>query len=151
MRITVCAVGRLKAGPERELIERFSKRIQWPLEIREVEEKRNLSTPERIDSEARLLDAACPTGSVRVALDERGRTLASAELAERLGDWRDAGRDLAFLLGGADGLAPVLRDGADLVLSFGAATWPHMLARVMLVEQIYRCQEILAGHPYHRE
>lgn len=151
MRITVCAVGRLKAGPERDLIDRFAKRLTWPFEIREVEERRKLAPPEMKARESALLEAACPGGAVRVVLDETGRTLASADLAERLGAWRDAGRDVAFLVGGAGGHAPAVRDGADLILSFGAATWPHMLVRVMLVEQIYRAQEILAGHPYHRE
>lgn len=83
-------------------------------------------------------------------MDERGKTLSSESFAEKLGEWRDQGRDIAFIIGGAGGLAPENKVGADLVLSFGAATWPHMLVRVMLVEQIYRAQEILAGNPYHR-
>lgn len=151
MRITVCAVGRLKAGPERDLIDRFAKRIAWPFDIREIEDRRAAPGPERTAAETRLLDQACPAGAVRIALDERGKALSSAGLAGRIGDWRDSGRDIAFLVGGADGLGPEIRENADLVLSFGPATWPHMLVRVMLVEQIYRCQEILAGHPYHRE
>lgn len=150
MRVTVCAVGRLKAGPERELIDRLARRIGWPFEIREVEERRKLPDAERIAREAALLSEACPDGAVRIALDERGKTLGSEDMAARIGGWRDTGRDIAFLIGGADGLAPEIRGSADLVVSFGAQTWPHMLARVMLVEQIYRCQEILAGHPYHR-
>ena len=151
MKVTVCAVGRLKAGPERELIDRFSKRISWPFEIREVEERRKLSPAELTAREGELLDAACPAGAVRVVLDERGKTMGSAAFAERIGGWRDAGRDVAFLIGGADGHAENSRKSADLLLSFGAATWPHMLVRVMLVEQVYRAQQILSGHPYHRE
>lgn len=151
MRVTVCAVGRLKAGPERTLIERFSKRLAWPFDIREVEERRKLPAPELAQREADLLDAACPAGAVRVVLDETGRQLGSVALADRIGQWRDGGRDVAFFIGGAGGLAAGIRDAADLTLSFGQATWPHMLVRVMLVEQIYRCQEILAGHPYHRD
>ena len=151
MRITVCAVGRLKPGPERELIDRFAKRIAWPFDIREVEEKRKLSGTELRAREGELLQAACPDGAVRVVLDERGKALASTAFADRLGTWRDSGRDVAFLIGGADGHAAEIRENADFLLSFGAATWPHMLVRVMLTEQIYRAQEILAGHPYHRE
>lgn len=151
MRLTICTVGRLKAGPERDLIDKYKKRVQWPLEIVEVEERRKLSAAELKSRESDLLTAALPKGAVRVAMDERGKTLGSQDFADKLGAWRDQGRDISFLIGGAGGLAPEHRQSADLVLSFGAATWPHMLARVMLVEQIYRAQEILAGHPYHRE
>jgi len=151
MRVTICAVGRLKAGAERDLIDKYAKRIQWPFEIVEVEDRRKLSPAELKQRECELITAALPDRAVRVALDERGKTLASASFSEQLGNWRDQGRDVAFLIGGAGGLASELRDNADLTLSFGKATWPHMLARVMLVEQIYRAQEILARHPYHRE
>ncbi len=150
MRITVCAVGRLKSGPERDLLDKFARRIAWPFDIREVEERRKLPDAERRMREGELLAGACPAGAVRVALDERGKSLTSAELAVKIGEWRDSGRDIAFLIGGADGLTPEVRDSADTVLSFGAQTWPHMLARALLAEQIYRAQEILAGHPYHR-
>lgn len=150
MRLTICTVGRLKAGPERDLIDKYSKRLQWPLEIVEVEERRKLSAAELKSRESDLLAAALPAGAIRIAMDERGKTLSSEDFAGKLGAWRDQGRDIAFLIGGAGGLAPEHRKDADLVLSFGAATWPHMLARAMLVEQIYRAQEILAGHPYHR-
>lgn len=151
MRVTICAVGRLKAGAERDLIDKYAKRIQWPLDIVEIEERRKLSPAELKQRECDLITAALPDRALRVAMDERGRALASTSFAEKLGNWRDQGRDVAFLIGGAGGLAPELRDSADLTLSFGKATWPHMLARAMLVEQIYRAQEILAGHPYHRE
>ena len=150
MRVTICAVGRLKSGPERDLVDKFAKRITWPFDIREVEERKKLPDAERRAREGELLAGACPDGAVRVALDERGKSLTSAEIAEKIGEWRDSGRDIAFLIGGADGLAPDIRESADIVLSFGAQTWPHMLARALLVEQIYRAQEILAGHPYHR-
>lgn len=151
MRVTICAVGRLKAGAERDLIDKYAKRIQWPFEIVEIEERRKLSPAELKRREQELMGAAIPGGAIRVALDERGKTMASSAFSEKLGQWRDDGRDVAFLIGGAGGLAPELRERADFVLSFGKATWPHMLARAMLVEQIYRAQEILAGHPYHRE
>lgn len=150
MRLTICTVGRLKAGPERDLIDKYTKRLQWPLEIVEVEERRKLSAAELKSRESSLLTGALPPGAVKIAMDERGKALSSQGFADKLGAWRDQGRDIAFLIGGAGGLAPEHRKDADLVLSFGAATWPHMLARVMLVEQIYRAQEILAGNPYHR-
>ena len=93
-----------------------------------------------------------PSPSVTVVLDERGRTQGSAEFAAKLGRWRDDGmRECRFLIGGADGHPAAVRDSADLLLSFGSATWPHMLARAMLAEQLYRATAILAGHPYHRE
>lgn len=151
MRVTICAVGRLKAGAERDLIDKYAKRIQWPLDIVEIEERRKLSPAELKQREGDLIAAALPDRAIRIAMDERGDALASTSFAEKMGNWCDQGRDVAFLIGGAGGLAPELRDTADLALSFGKATWPHMLARAMLVEQIYRAQEILAGHPYHRE
>ena len=113
--------------------------------LREVEPRRG-----GMAEEAALLRRAAPDGAVRVALDERGRPLSSTELAGRIGAWRDAARDAAFLIGGADGLDPALRDASDLVLSLGPMVWPHMLARVMLAEQLYRATSILAGTPYHR-
>jgi 23S rRNA (pseudouridine1915-N3)-methyltransferase len=151
MRVTICAVGRLKAGAERDLIEKYTKRIQWPFEIVQIEERRKLLPAELKRREQELISNAIPDGAIRVALDERGTPMSSSAFSEKLARWRDDGRDVAFLIGGAGGLAPELRKSADFVLSFGKATWPHMLARVMLVEQIYRAQEILAGHPYHRE
>lgn len=151
MRVTICAVGRLKSGAERDLMDKYAKRIQWRLDIVEVEERRKLSPAELKSREGDLIAAALPDGAIRVALDERGKTLPSTTFAQKIGNWRDQGRDIVFLIGGVGGLAPELRDRADMVLSFGTATWPHMLARVMLVEQVYRAQEILVGHPYHRE
>ena len=149
--ITICAVGRLGPGPERELIERFSKRLRWNLEIREVAERRKLPPPALRERECELLQAACPRRALRVALDRTGNNLDSAELAARLEAWRDSGRGVAFVIGGAEGLTASFRERADFVLGFGAATWPHMLIRAMLTEQLYRAQEILAGNPYHRD
>lgn len=151
MRILLAAVGRAKAGPERALFEHYAGRLTWPLTLREVEEKRPLAVAERMAREADLLLAAVPPGAVVVALDERGRQLSSPDLAARIAGWRDAGQaDLAFLIGGADGHGEAVRRRADLLLGFGAMTWPHMLVRGMLAEQLYRAQSILAGHPYHR-
>jgi 23S rRNA (pseudouridine1915-N3)-methyltransferase len=151
MRLRIVAVGRARRGPEVELFELYRKRLSWPLELVEVEEKRPLAVAQRIASEADLLRAKLPEGAPVVALDERGADLTSRALADNLGQWRDTGRpEIAFLIGGADGLAPELRDQADLTLRFGRVTWPHMLVRAMLAEQLYRAQQILSGHPYHR-
>ncbi len=155
MRVHICAVGRLRAGPERALIEDYLARFArsgralglGPAQLHEVEDKKH-GGPE---AEAALLRRALPKGALICVLDERGKTLTSPDFAAHLGRWRDAGRqDAAFVIGGADGLAKDLRAGADLRLSFGAMVWPHMLARVMLSEQLYRAASILAHAPYHR-
>ncbi len=154
MRIVIAAVGRAKAGPEKALFEHYRDRIQKPfsLELKEVEEKRSLRGAELKSSEAALLTAATPKGALVIALDERGKSMASPEFADIIGGWRDEGqRQLAFLIGGADGLDESVRDRARLTLSFGGQTWPHMLVRGLLAEQIYRAQCILGGHPYHRQ
>lgn len=152
MRISVIAVGRIRAGPERTLADHFQARINWPLETREVEEKKKLPPAALRDREGELLLTACPPGAEIVALDERGKSLTSRAFAQRLGAWRDDGQaDVAFLIGGADGLSKNVLTQATLRLSLGAMTWPHQLVRGMLFEQIYRAQQILAGHPYHRD
>ena len=151
MKLYICAVGRLKSGAERDLLDKYTRRIAWPLDIVEVEERRKLTGAELKARESELVARAVPGGAVRVVLDERGKSLTSRDFAAKLGNWRDQARDVAFLIGGADGLSADIRRGADAAISFGAATWPHMLARAMLAEQIYRAQEILAGHPYHRD
>lgn len=151
MRITILAVGRLKAGPERDLFDLYMGRLRWPVTVKEVEERRKLPAAARKRREAELLAAARPAGNRLVALDEAGTQLSSAALAKRLGAWQDGGAPgVAFAIGGADGLDDALCESADLVMSFGAATWPHLLVRAMLAEQLYRAQQILAGHPYHR-
>ncbi|WP_112321293.1 23S rRNA (pseudouridine(1915)-N(3))-methyltransferase RlmH [Oceanibium sediminis] len=155
MRVTLAAVGRLRAGPERALVDDYTTRFArtgraiglGPLSEREVEAKGN-SDPA---SEAPLLLGACPEGAVRVVLDERGKLLTSPKFADRLAGWRDQGRgDVCFVIGGAAGLAPEVRDSADYALSFGQMVWPHMLVRVMLAEQLYRAASILSGGPYHK-
>lgn len=159
MKLRILAVGRAKAGPESALIAEYHKRLHWPLVIEEVEEKRPLSGTELKAREGALLQAAlhraaAKTGgrAVLVALDEHGKSLGSRDFAARLKGWEDQGApEILFLLGGADGLAPEIRAQANFVLSLGQMTWPHLLARAMLVEQIYRAQQILAGHPYHRD
>ena len=159
MKLRILAVGRAKSGPEAELVAEYAKRLHWPLAIEEVEERRPLSGAELKAREGALLQAgweraAIRTGgrSILVVLDERGKLLGSREFAARLKSWQDQGApEIVFALGGADGIAPELRERASFVLSLGQMTWPHLLARAMLVEQIYRAQQILAGHPYHRD
>jgi len=152
MRCWLLAVGRAKPGPELELTRSYGGRLQPPLQVREVEEKRKLPVPERKVREAELLLAALPPGAVVVALDERGQSLSSQVFSEQIGRWRDDGRgDLALVIGGADGHGEALRARADLLLSFGAMTWPHMLVRVLAAEQLWRAFSILNGHPYHRD
>lgn len=156
MRVHLCAVGRLRGGPERDLIDEYVTRFNrtgralglGPFAEVEVEDRKGGG----MEAEGVLLARAVPAGALTVVMDERGRTLTSIEFAEQLGKWRDGGRqDVAFCIGGADGLAPSLRQNADFALSFGAMVWPHMLVRVMLAEQLYRAASILAGSPYHRE
>lgn len=155
MKLRICAVGRLRAGPERTLIDDYLERFErtgrslglGPVTVHEIEAKGGGG----MDGEAALLLRTVPKDAVMIALDERGRMIDSPGFAGTIAGWRDAGRgELAVVIGGADGLAPDLRARADLVLSFGTMVWPHMLVRVMLAEQLYRAASILAGSPYHR-
>lgn len=151
MRLSIAAVGRMKAGADKTLFDDYTRRLSWPFALREVEEKRALPPAERTRKEGEMLLAQVAEGARIVVLDERGKTISSEAFAEKLGGWRDEGiSETAFLIGGADGHSPVVREKASLLLSFGSMTWPHMLVRVMLAEQLYRAQSILAGHPYHR-
>ncbi|MDU8929564.1 23S rRNA (pseudouridine(1915)-N(3))-methyltransferase RlmH [Alisedimentitalea sp. MJ-SS2] len=155
MRVTICAVGRLRTGPEKALIDDYQTRFDrsgrglglGPLTLTEVDDRKGGG----MAGEAALLERALPKNARIVALDERGKLMTSPDFAAKLADFRDDGTsDLAFLIGGADGIDPSLRARADLSLSFGKMVWPHMLARVMLTEQLYRAASILAGSPYHR-
>ena len=139
MLLHIVARGRIGRGPEAELVERYLKRVAWPVRVTELPDKGG-NAPAR-DSHSRL-----------VMLDETGENLPSRTLAERLGAWRDDGvREARFLIGAADGFDAAERAQADLLISFGRATWPHLLARAMLAEQLWRATSILANHPYHRE
>lgn len=159
MRLQICAVGRLKAGPERDLVKRYAERLEAlgrtiglaPLDIVELDESRARRPEDRKADEAERLLAA--VGPARlVALDEAGRSLSSEAFAAEIGRWRDAGTaSLAFAIGGADGHGPPLVQRAALALSFGAMTYPHQIVRLLLCEQLYRAATILAGHPYHRQ
>jgi 23S rRNA (pseudouridine1915-N3)-methyltransferase len=155
LRVTILAVGRLRSGPEAELVADYLARFDragrprglGPARVVEVEDRRGGGPA----AEAALLEAAVPNGALLAALDERGSPMTSPDLAEALRRWADAGvRDLALAIGGADGLTPAFRDRADRLISFGPMVWPHLLARVMLAEQLYRAASILAGTLYHR-
>jgi len=149
--IYIIAVGRARKGPERALFDDFTGRLSWPVELVEVEERRPLPAATKVRSEGELLLARVPKGAVTLALDGRGKMLSSEEFAAQLGRWRDDGiANIAFLIGGADGLGHNVIETAALTLSLGAMTWPHHLARGMLAEQLYRAEQILSGHPYHR-
>lgn len=151
MQISIVAVGRLRPGPEKELIETYLRRLSWPVNFIEVEEKRPIKGPERMRAEAELLARAIPESAAVVALDERGQILDSNGFAEKIRHWQDTGAGhIAFVIGGADGLDETIRTRAQLQLSFGRMTWPHMMVRAMLAEQIYRAASIMANHPYHK-
>ena len=144
-------MGRAKADPAAELTDLYAARLRWPFELKEVEERRALPPAQLKTREGQLILAALPGGARLVALDERGRGLDSRTFAALVGRWRDAGlRDLAFAIGGAEGLAAEVLEQAALRLSLGPMTWPHLLVRPLLAEQLYRAQCILEGHPYHR-
>jgi 23S rRNA (pseudouridine1915-N3)-methyltransferase len=139
MLLHIVARGRIGRGPEAELVERYLKRVTWPTKVTELP-----------DTGGKLPEIAPATRLI--LLDETGENLPSRVLAERLGAWRDDGvREARFMIGAADGFGDVERAGADLLLSFGRATWPHLMARAMLAEQLWRAASILANHPYHRE
>ena len=139
MLLHIIARGKIGRSPEAELVERYLKRIAWPTKVTELPDKGGVIPPP-------------PSASVTILLDERGIMLSSTDFAKKLEGWRDGGkREARFLIGAADGHDDNIRSSADLLLSFGPATWPHMLARAMLAEQLFRATSILANHPYHRE
>lgn len=138
MLLHIVARGKIGRSPEAELVDRYLKRIAWPTKLTELSEKAPIP-------------AAAPS-SITVLLDEKGTAFSSVELARKLEQWRDGGtREVRFVIGAADGHSPAERASADLLLSFGSATWPHLLVRAMLAEQLFRATSILANHPYHRE
>src|SRR5215470_4977748 len=159
MRIVVAAVGRLKAGPDRELAERYRDRaikigrtlgLRGP-EVIEIKESRAREAERRVTEEAIALVNAIPEDAIKVVLDSRGQNASSDDFAGRIRGWRDGGRQgVCFVIGGTDGLAAGLLGAADMISAFGSATWPHQLVRIMLMEQVYRAMTILSGHPYHR-
>jgi 23S rRNA (pseudouridine1915-N3)-methyltransferase len=159
MRLIVAAVGRMKAGGERELADRYLDRLEKAgraiglrsVEVIEIRDSRAQEVERRRMEEAIALANVIPDGAATIVLDEHGDNLDSGTIAGEIRTWRDSGREAAvFVIGGADGLGAEIRRRADVTLSFGAATWPHQLIRVMLLEQLYRAATILSGHPYHR-
>ena len=155
MRVHICAVGRLRAGPEHELVDDYLGRFDrtgralglGPVSMTEVENKKGGGKK----SETVMLEKSIPKNSLICVLDERGEVMSSTDFARQLARWRDDGQqDVAFVLGGADGIDRAMRARANASLSLGQMVWPHMLARVMLAEQLYRAATILAGGPYHR-
>ena len=139
MLLHIVARGKIGRSPEADLVDRYLKRITWKTKLTELPD-RGGKVPE------------LPAGSVSIVLDERGQAMSSVGLASRLEAWRDDGkREARFLIGAADGHDEALRNDADLLLSFGPATWPHLLVRAMMAEQLFRATSILANHPYHRE
>jgi 23S rRNA (pseudouridine1915-N3)-methyltransferase len=159
MKIAVHAVGRMKAGPDKELAERYFDRfaksgpaigLEFPGVV-ETPESRAQGVNERKREEAQKLQAQLAPGAALILLDERGKNISSEDLAARIGSLRDGGqKHLVIAIGGPDGHDASLRESAALTLSFGALTWPHQLVRIMLAEQLYRVATILSGHPYHR-
>lgn len=152
MNILIIAVGRMKKSPESEILETYLKRCPWNVKIIEVEERRPIKGAERMAREGDLLLAAIPEGATVVALDERGKEIRSTVFAEKIRNFQDHGvSNLVFLIGGADGYDPSVKERANLKISFGQMTWPHMMVRAMLSEQLYRASTILQGHPYHKD
>ncbi|MFC0218583.1 23S rRNA (pseudouridine1915-N3)-methyltransferase [Pseudochelatococcus lubricantis] len=158
MRIAVVSVGRLKAGPEKALVERYHERAQplarslgfGTVDVLELSESSARHADQRKAEEGRALLARCLPGMI-VAFDERGASLSSDDLARKFAGWRDAGEaGVNLIVGGPDGLDGAVREKAALILSFGAMTMPHQIVRALVLEQVYRCLTILAGHPYHR-
>ena len=146
MKVTILAIGKCKSkSPETQIIEEYLKRSSWNIQIKEKDNSNQ-------EDEAKFLQSQIPEGAKVIVLDERGENIKSLELAAKIEKWQSNGcSELCFIIGGADGHLPSTRDKADLILSFGKLTLPHMLMRAVLTEQIYRVQKIIEGHPYHRE
>jgi 23S rRNA (pseudouridine1915-N3)-methyltransferase len=159
MKLLLLGVGRLKSGPERELVSRYAERCVASgrkigfggFDMREIDESRARRPEDRKAEEAAALAALTPPGAKKICLDERGRSLSSEDFAAKLGAWRDGGAPAcALIIGGPDGLDSTFRDAADLTIAFGAMTWPHQIVRALAAEQLFRALTILSGHPYHR-
>lgn len=153
MHITIAAIGKSKGNSlYSQLYEEYTKRLPWTVQLRELEEKKPLPVEQRKSREAELLLEATSGCHRLIALDERGKDMTSPDFARIIGDWQqDGSSHLGILIGGQDGLDADIRRRADLVLSFGKLTWPHMLVRPLLAEQLYRAYTILTHHPYHRD
>jgi len=151
MRVAVVAVGKLKRSPLQAVFDDYVTRLNWPVQVHEIGASQGASPEARRDQEATKLARHLTGQSVVVALDKDGRDLTSEALAAQIGDWQVSSQaDVAFVIGGPDGLGTAITARANLTLAFGRATWPHLLVRVMLAEQLYRAASVLSGHPYHR-
>lgn len=148
MKIKILAVGKIKKSPMADMCDEYIKRMTWKVELKEIDSPKGATSA----IEAPLIDRQLPPEAFIIALDERGETLSSPEFAKKIEKWplQAPMNEIYFVIGGADGLTPEIRKRAKFLMSFGKQTWPHMLVRVMLLEQIYRAQQIIAGHPYHR-
>ena len=152
MKILIAAVGKAKAGPERDLFGTYTKRTPWTVDLREIDDRKTANAPDGQAREAQALLDTVPKGGLIVALDEHGKEMTSRDLSKRLSDWAAQGYNpVSFLIGGARGHGQAVKQQADITLSIGKMTWPHMMVRAMLAEQIYRAWSISAGHPYHRD
>jgi len=152
MKILIAAIGKLKAGPELELFTHYTKRLPWKVSVQELTVKKQLPDAERKLAEGELLLSVIKDSEQVIALDEHGKDWTSQQFAGHLRGLQDKGTaSLAFVIGGADGLSGPVQKRANMSLSFGRMTWPHMMVRMLLAEQLYRAQSILSGHPYHRE
>jgi 23S rRNA (pseudouridine1915-N3)-methyltransferase len=150
VKIALIAVGKARRDEAAALYDHYVKRIRATIDVREIAEGKGRTAAERMEREGQAILAAIPKNPCIVALDPRGKSLTSEAFATFIGKNADGGKTLAFLIGGADGFSDDVRDKADLVLSLGTMTWPHLMVRAMLAEQIYRAETIIAGHPYHR-
>ncbi len=152
MRVTIAAMGKFKNSSEKDIYTSYLKRTPWKIDLKEMEAKKGLSGAQLKEAEAELILEAIPKTCKIIALDETGKNISSLELADIITNWQNEGTsNVVFVIGGADGLDSSVRQKADFTLSFGKLTWPHMLVRAMLAEQIYRAYSIISGHPYHRE
>jgi len=147
MRIHLIAIGRYKSGSLVDLVKLYQKRLKWKFELTEIQLHKNASSEDECEAILKKVPDNCKI----IALDERGKTISSDEFAHIIESWQvQSHHNVTFIIGGADGLNDKIRKKADFLLSFGKQTWPHQLVRVMLIEQVYRVQQILSGHPYHR-
>ncbi|MDE2029736.1 MAG: 23S rRNA (pseudouridine(1915)-N(3))-methyltransferase RlmH [Alphaproteobacteria bacterium] len=150
MKTTTLAIGKL-SGPEAELAAEYQKRLGKSVTVKEFAAPKSLPPAQTQQAEAQLLLKNIPPQATVILLDERGKDMTSRALAAKIAGWRNEGKDVIFLIGGADGVTDEIRARADVTLGFGRLTWPHKLVRVMLLEQLYRATQIIAGHPYHRD
>lgn len=149
MKITVIAIGKQKQSPSMDMCKEYLKRMKWKVSLKELDSPKNATK----DREAELILKELPRNAFVIALDERGESYGSQEFTQKISEWQNiaANNEIFFLIGGADGFNFSIRERANFLLSFGKQTWPHMLVRVMLLEQLYRAQQISEGHPYHRQ